>query len=459
MNKHLLTVRPSVFTVRIACVALCLTGLGLPLLAPAQAPQTPLATAPVVAVQSADFIVAVVNSEPITNKEVLALGMRLRREAAAQGRPIEPSQAQQLALEQLINDKAQIQQALEVGIVIDEAALDQAEESVALNNQISRDELRQRLQQDGLSVSAFRAQLRNQMLLTRVREQEVEARIRISEPEIAQFLQAQLQLQAAQTPASLNLAMVLVAVPENSSEAQTQLLQNQALDIAQRARTGEDFAQLAQSFSQAFDRGANGGAMGLRPVDRYPELFVQATADVAVGDVSEVVRSGAGFHVLKVLEREQAPTTLMVMQTRARHILLRPGARLSQAQAQAQLGALRSEILSGQADFAEAAKQLSQDGSAEQGGDLGWANPGMFVPEFEQAMNQLRPGQLAEPLVSRFGVHLIEVTDRRAAPMSDEAQRTLARNVLRENKLDEAYEAWAQDVRGRAYVELRESVQ
>lgn len=451
MNKHLLTVQPSVCALRLVWVSLCLAGFGLPMQAQAQAP--------VVAVQSADFIVAVVNSEPITNQEVLSLSLRLRREAAAQGRPIEQAQAKPLALDQLINEKAQIQQALELGIVVDEAALDQAEESVALNNQISRDELRLRLQQDGLSVSAFRAQLREQLLLTRVREREVEARIRITDPEIAQFLQAQLQSQAAQIPANLNLAMILLAVPENSTQAQIQLQQNQALEIARRARSGEDFAELARSFSQASDRGANAGAMGLRPVDRYPELFVQATADLPVGGVSEVLRSGAGFHVLKVLEREQAPTTLLVTQTRARHILLRPGPQLSQAQALAQLGALRSEILSGNADFAEAAKRLSQDGSAEQGGDLGWASPGMFVPEFEQTMNLLRPGQVAEPLVSRFGVHLIEVTDRRAVPMSEEAQRSLARNALRESKRDEAYEAWAQDVRGRAFVELREPPQ
>jgi peptidyl-prolyl cis-trans isomerase SurA len=186
---------------------------------------------------------------------------------------------------------------------------------------------------------------------------------------------------------------------------------------------------------------------------------VQAVEALPVGGVSAVLRSGAGFHVLKVLERQQAPATLMVTQTRARHILLRLGPQLTQAQALAQLSALRLDIVSGKADFAEVARRLSQDGSAAQGGDLGWASPGMFVPEFEQAMNRLRPGQVAEPLVSRFGVHLIEVTDRRDAPMSDAEQRALARNVLREKKLDEAYVAWAEDVRGRAYVEMREPVQ
>jgi peptidyl-prolyl cis-trans isomerase SurA len=199
--------------------------------------------------------------------------------------------------------------------------------------------------------------------------------------------------------------------------------------------------------------------MGLRPLNRYPELFIQATSHLAIGGVSDAVRSGAGFHVLKVLERQAAPTTLMATQTRARHILLRIGPQLSQSQALAQLGTVRRDILSGRADFADVAKRISQDGSAPQGGDLGWASPGMFVPEFEQAMNQLRPGQLAEPVVSRFGVHLIEVTDRREAPMSEAEQRNLARNILRDGKLDEAYAEWIQDIRGRAYIEMREAPQ
>lgn len=453
MNKQLFPVR----ALWAACASVCLTVALLPLSVSAQS-SAPSVSSPA-AIRSADFIVAVVNSEPVTNREVQTLGLRLQREAQAQGRPLDATEAKRLALEQLINDKAQIQQARDAGIVIDEEALDQAEAGVASNNQLTREALRQRLQQDGVALSTFREQLRNQLLLTRVREREVEARIRISDIEVEQFLQEQLKTQAARAQAELNLAMILIAVPENSTEEQIKPLEAQARDVVRRARSGENFAELAKTFSQAADRGANGGAMGLRPADRYPELFVQAVAAVSVGGVSDVLRSGAGFHVLKVLERQQAPATLMVTQTRARHILLRLGPQLTQAQALAQLSALRQDIVSGKADFADAAKRLSQDGSAAQGGDLGWASPGMFVPEFEQTMNRLRPGQVAEPLVSRFGVHLIEVTDRRDAPMSDAEQRALARNVLREKKLDEAYVAWAEDVRGRAYVEMREPVQ
>jgi len=452
MNKHLFPVR----ALWASCASVCLAAAWLPLSVSAQSPVP--ATSSVV-IRSADFIVAVVNSEPVTNQEVQTLSQRLLREAQAQGRPLDASEAKQLALEQLINDKAQIQQARDAGIVIDDEALDQAEAGVASNNQLTREVLRQRLQQDGVALSSFREQLRNQLLLTRVREREVEARIRISDIEVEQFLQEQLKAQGARAPSDLNLAMILIAVPENSTEAQIKPLEAQARDVARRARSGESFAELAKTFSQASDRGANGGALGLRPADRYPELFVQAVEALPVGGVSEVLRSGAGFHVLKVLERQQAPATLMVTQTRARHILLLLSPQLTQAQALAQLSALRQDIVSGKADFAEVARRLSQDGSAAQGGDLGWASPGMFVPEFEQTMNRLRPGQVAEPLVSRFGVHLIEVTDRRDAPMSDAEQRALARNVLREKKLDEAYVAWAEDVRGRAFVEMREPVQ
>ena len=425
-------------------------------------PGATLAQMQAAAIRQADFIVAVVNTEPITNQDVQLLSQRLSREAAAQGRKVDGAETKRLALEQLINEKIQLQQARETGIRIDDEALDRAEQNVANSNQISRDELRRRLQQEGISLAVYREQLRQQLTLIRVREREVDGRVRISDIEVEQFLQERLKEQAAssaQAPAELNLGMILVAVPENLTEAQVQPLAERARQVAQRARAGEDFAALAKANSQAPDLAANGGVLGLRLASRYPELFVDATRQLAVGAVSEPVRSGAGFHILKVLERRQPPATLMFTQTRARHILLRPGAQLSQDEALNRLNGIRKDILSGKADFAAVAKSLSQDGSAEQGGDLGWANPGMFVPEFEQVMNRLRPGQLAEPLVSRFGVHLIEVTDRRNAPMSDAEQRDMARNALREKKLDDAYAAWVEDLRGRAYVEMREPPQ
>ena len=421
--------------------------------------QNTASTSPATPLRQADFIVAVVNSEPITNREVYMLRQRLANEAAGLGgKSPDPSELTRAAVEQLINEKAQLQQAREVGIKIDAEAIDQALLNVASSNQLSREDMLKRLAQEGISLGAFREQLRTQLTLARLREREIDGRVRVSDLEVDQFLNEQLKAQAAQLPAQLNLGMVLIAVPENSSESAVKALAERAADVARRAQRGDNFAELAKTFSQTTDQGANGGEMGLRPTDRYPELFLEATRDLKAGEVAGPVRSAAGFHVLKVLERRQV-TTLMVTQTRARHILLRPSNQLSQGQAVAKLTEVRQAVVSGKADFAVVARELSQDGSAQEGGDLGWANPGMFVPEFEQAMNRLRPGQVAEPVVSRFGVHLIEVTDRRSAPMSEQEQRTLARSALREKKLDEAYATWVEDIRGRAYVEMREPPQ
>jgi peptidyl-prolyl cis-trans isomerase SurA len=410
------------------------------------------------AIQSADFIVAVVNSEPVTNSEVQSMRNRMLRELTSRGAQIPPaSQLTQQALDMLINEKAQLQQAQEQGIKIDDDQVDQAEANVAASNQLSREAFHQRLAQEGLPVAAFRQQLRNQLTLSRLREREVDSRIRITDREIEQFLQEQGQSQAA--PPELNIAMILVTVPENSSPAELKALEDKARDIARRARAGEDFAQLAKAHSQAMDKGAKGGEMGLRPADRYPELFVEAVQALAPQGIAGPVRSGAGFHILKLLERRQAGAVMTVVQTRARHILLRPTAQLSRDQAAERLQEVRRQIASGQTSFARAAQQYSQDGSAAQGGDLGWASPGQFVPEFEQVMNKLQPGQISDPLVSRFGVHILEVTDRRQVAVPEKEQREMARAALREKRLDETYERWVEEVRGRAFVEMREPPQ
>ncbi len=250
-----------------------------------------------------------------------------------------------------------------------------------------------------------------------------------------------------------------MAVPENASQEQLASLQARAQLAAERARSGTDFAALVREFSNA-PGGSTDGQMGLRTLDRYPELFVNATQNLAVGAVAGPLRSGAGFHVLKVLEKKRAGAPgATVAETRARHILLRTGPQLSEATAVARLSDLRQRITAGQADFAALARESSQDGSAREGGDLGWAGPGQFVPEFEERMNSLAPGQIGEPLVSRFGVHLIQVLERRTTQLSPREQREAVRAVLREKKYEDAYAAWAQEVRGRAYVEYREPPQ
>ena len=416
-----------------------------------------LAQSSLPALRAADFIVAVVNSEPVTNSEVGAMRKRLLADLAARGAPLPPtSELNQQALELLINEKAQLQLAQELGIRIEAEQIEQAEAGIAARNQLSREAFLQGLAREGISAAEFRQQLKNQLALSRLREREIE-RQRISEQDIDAFLKAR-EANTASLQTALNLAMILVAVPENASEAEVRAAQAKAQDIARRARQGEDFASLAKAFSEAVDKGANGGVMGLRSSERYPELFVEAARALAPQQVSDPVRSGAGFHVLKLLERQQS-SQMTVVQTRARHILLRGNPQRSRDQAVAQLQQLRRDILGGQITFARAAQSLSDDGSAAQGGDLGWVGPGQFVPEFEQAMNGLRPGQLSEPLVSRFGVHLIEVLERRQVAVPEKEQREMARNALREQRTEDALERWAEDVRGRAYVELREPVQ
>jgi peptidyl-prolyl cis-trans isomerase SurA len=262
------------------------------------------------------------------------------------------------------------------------------------------------------------------------------------------------------TLAEINLAHILIALPENATEAQVAAGRAKAQRALDRARAGEDFAKLAREFSDAAGAAANGGVIGMRTADRYPPIFVQATQSVAPGGVSDIVRSSAGFHIIKVVERHRGGVAAMrITQNHVRHILLRPGPQLSQGAALQRLADFKKRIEARQADFAQLARENSQDASAANGGDLGWANPGLFVPEFEEVVNSLAPGQIAEPVVSRFGVHLVQLLERRETALGPREQREVVRNLLRDKKLDEAYAAWAQEVRGRAYVEYREPPQ
>jgi peptidyl-prolyl cis-trans isomerase SurA len=426
----------------------------LPRAAPQPAPlPAPLPASPQ---RAADFIVAVVNSEPITNNEVRLEAQRLAQQLAQARRPaLGQSELGRLVLERLISDKAQLQLARDTGIRVDNLAVDQAEQNVARQNQIDVPELRKRLEKDGISLAPFRESLREQLMLVRLREREVDSRVRVSDLEVEQFTRDQAANPAGSNQ-QINIAQILVAVPESATPEQTATLQAKAQGVLQRARANEDFAALARELSDSSDR-ANGGQLGLRPPDRVPPLFLEATQALSAGGVADLVRSGAGFHVLKVIEKGLAGMT--TVQNRARHILLRSSAQLNEVQARDKLSEFKRRIEGGQADFATLARDNSQDASAAQGGDLGWASPGQFVPEFEQVMNALLPGQISEPLVSRFGMHLIQLMERRTATLSKSEQNEVIRNQLRDKKLDEAFLVWVQEVRGRAYVEFREPVQ
>ena len=402
---------------------------------------------------AADFIVAVVNSTPITNVELQLRLLRVQQQLSRQGNVPPRSQLLREVLERLILERAQLQLARELGVTPDDAAVDQAVDNVALQNQVSLEELKRRLSADGVDYARFRADVRDELTLVRLREREVDSRVKVSEQDIDQFFRDR-QAQAGAEPERIQLAQILVAVPESATADQVRALQAKAQRALDRVRAGEAFDGVAAEVSDAADRAA-GGDLGLRPVDRLPSLFVDAVRDLKDGALAGPLRSGAGFHVLQLVKRSRDAAALTVIQTRARHILFKSGPKFNEAQATAKLLDFKRLIVAGQADFAALARDNSEDGSAKDGGDLGWASAGMFVPEFEQVMNQLAPGQIADPLVSRFGVHLLQVMARREAPLSEREQRELARNLVREKKIEEAFILWQQEVRGRAYVEFR----
>lgn len=428
--------------------------LGPPAARPA--PSAP-STAPVQ--RSAEFIVALVNSEPITNTEVVTRVERLLKENPDAQR-VPRNELTRLVLERLVSERAQLQLAKEGGIKVDDVAIDQAEQTVARQNDISLAELRRRVAAEGIAQQDFRNDLRDQLLLTRLRDREVESKVKVSDVEADEYLRDQRNVSVKNAALeNLNLAQILVAVPENATDAQIATAQQKAQGLAQRARAGEDFAKLVQDNSDSPDR-ANGGAIGMRSADRYPSLFVEATQSTPVNGIAGPVRSSAGFHVLKVVAKATVGSgDATVTQTQVRHILLLNDPKRTTAQAVAQLAEFKRRVQAGSADFAGLARDNSQDASAKAGGDLGWSRPGQFVPEFEEAMDRLAPGQISDPVVSRFGVHLIQVIGRREAKLSQGEQREAARAALREQRIEEALSTWMQEVRARAYVEFREPPQ
>ena len=404
--------------------------------------------------QALDFIVAVVDNEPITNMEVNILASMADPAAAKLGKSL----LLQNALENLINESAQLQVARQLNIQVSTEELQQAIDQTAKRNKLSIEELKQRLLAQGMGWERYRAQIKRQILLQRVREREVISRIKVQDHEIESFLQENSKTQSGKND-DIHIAHILLAVPEKADADEVTKFFNKAEDLLKKIKAGEDFSKLAAQNSSAPDR-ANGGQLGMRSPDKYPALFVDAVQSLQVGGVTGPLRSGAGFHILKLLERK-SPNALptSINQTRARHILLRPGGQLSQDSARAQLAGYKIQIETGKATFEELATQFSQDASSTQGGDLGWANPGMMVPEFEKVMDVLQPGEIADPVISRFGVHLIQVLERREAPLSLRDKQDLARNILRERKFEETLKNWEREVRGRAYVEYRDPPQ
>jgi peptidyl-prolyl cis-trans isomerase SurA len=402
---------------------------------------------------TADYILAVVNTEPVTYTDVDKRVARVMDTAGRNANLPPPDVLRQQVLEALIDEKIQAQYARSVGIVVSDSEVDSAVGNIAAQNQIGLEELRSRMKADGLDYDRYRNSLREQIVLERVRDREVNARIQITNEEADAY---NAQIVAAGRDADLSLAHILIQVPEGSSADKVEQLKAKAEGLRQRAASGANFAQLAKEFSDDPNTKAQGGALGMRPATRLPELFTDAVKSLKVGGVASLVRSGAGFHVLKLLGREDANKASYTQQ-RARHILLRTSPQLSIKAARDKLADIRKQIVGGQSSFAQLARQFSEDGSATKGGELGWSAPGQFVPEFEKALLALQPGEVSEPVVTRFGVHLIQLEERREVQLTEDQKREAAKSVLREQRFEAAYEEWARDLRGAAFVEMRDA--
>ncbi len=402
-----------------------------------------------------DRIVAVVNSEVITRSDLRMRVAQVTRQLSRQGTPLPAAEVlEKQVLERQIMERLQLQLAAETSLRIDDVTLDRAVGRIADTNRLSMTEFRKALERDGISWDRFREEVRNEMLLTRVREREVDGRIVVSDAEVSNFLA---HPENAMGQDEYNLSHILFRAPEGATPEQFARLRAKADEVAARLGRGEPFDKLAASYSDAPDA-LTGGNLGWRSAERLPGLFAEAVSSLKPGETTPILRSAAGFHIVRMIDRKGGASSgvpAQVQQTRARHILIKTSEVVSDADARRRLVDLRERVVQGGASFADLARIHSADLSAAKGGDLGWIYPGDTVPEFEQTMDALKPGELSQPVQSPFGWHLILVEDRRVQDVSDERKRGAARNALRERKSDEAYQDWLRQLRDRAYVEYR----
>jgi peptidyl-prolyl cis-trans isomerase SurA len=449
-----------------------------------------------------DGIAAVVDKEVITLAQVDAKAVQVRRQMEQQRIPVpEASVLRRQVLQQMINAALQDHEAQRVGIHVSDAQVDRAVQTIAQRNRITVDQLQHEIANSGMDWNDYRADLRSQIQDDILRQRFVEDRITISDSDIDAFLSMNAgqpmaappvaapepapEPEAAPAPTGpelVELAQILIEVPDYAADSVVQEKRKQAEAILRKLKSGADFAGVAAASSNG-PQALQGGNMGIRPLHDWPDLFAQAVANTPPGGISGIVQSGRGFHILKVLRRgyaqrpapksaqaaparaAQAPAPaaaaprapsgpMMVTQTHARHILIKTSKIVDDDKARATLESLRARIEHGES-FAELAKRYSEDASAPQGGDLGWLNPGETVPAFEQAMNALQDGQVSQPVKSPFGWHLIQVEGRQTKNMEQEFRRMQARRELMERRIGPAYEDWLDQLRGQAYIDNR----
>ena len=410
----------------------------------------PLAAAPQEPVE-ADRIVAVVGDEVVTYHELRTRLASALKQLQKQGTPLPPQEElERQMLERLIMERVQLQYARESGLKIDDTQLDQAIGRIAAGNKMTPQQFRTALEKDGVQYAQFREEIRNEMVTVRLREREVDSKLVVSDGEIDNYLADQAAKGGGE---EYQIAHILLRAPESASPEQLQKLRLRGEQALKRAQAGENFAELTATFSDAPDA-LKGGDLGWRPLDRMPALYAEVSARLQPGQVSELLRSSAGFHIIKLLNKRGGSMPASVQQTHARHILIRINEVVSEAEARHKLESVRERIING-VDFAEQARLYSQDGSAAKGGDLGWLSPGDTVPEFERAMDALKLNEISQVIQSPFGMHLIQVQERREQDVSAERKRGAARQALRERKLDDAYQDWLRQLRDRTYVENR----
>lgn len=403
--------------------------------------------------QVVDKVAAVVNNGVVLESDVDGLMQSVKLNAGQAGQQLpDDSTLRHQILERLIMDQIILQMGQKMGVKITDEQLDQAIANIAKQNNMTMDQMRSRLAYDGLNYSTYRNQIRKEMIISEVRNNEVRRRITV----LPQEVDALAKQIGTQNDASteLNLSHILIALPENPTSEQVNDAQRQAESIVEEARNGADFGKLAITYS-ADQQALKGGQMGWGRIQELPGIFAQALSTAKKGDIVGPIRSGVGFHILKVNDLRGQSQSISVTEVHARHILLKPSPIMNDQQARLKLEEIAADIKSGKTTFAAAAKEYSQDpGSANQGGDLGWATPDIFDPAFRDALTKLHKGQISAPVHSSFGWHLIELLDTRKVDKTDAAQKDRAYRMLMNRKFSEEAATWMQEQRASAYVKI-----
>jgi len=421
-----------------------------PAAASAPAPSTPRASSD--RVIPVDRVIAIVNDEALTQYDVneqkrVVLGQMKTSNLT----PPSPEVLEKQLLERLITERVLLQYAKETGIRIDDTTVERALARIAEDNKLSNDEFKKAVEREGIPFAKYRSDIRNEITVQRLREREVEGRVNVSDAEV-DYLLATLESQAG-GEVEYRLAHILVLVPEQASTDQIDVRQRRAETALAQVRSGTDFSQVAAGFSDAQDA-LQGGNLGWRAPARLPTVFADSVRKMKPGDVSPVLRSASGFHIVKLLEIRSRNSPTVIEQTRLRHILVKVNETTSNDDAKVKAERIRERIAQG-AKFEDQAKANSEDASAAKGGDLGWVSPGDTVPDFERAMNALQPGELSAAVRTPFGWHLIQVQERRSQDVTKEKAREQARVALRQRKSEEAFQDWVRQMRDRSYVEIR----